>query len=355
MRIDIETGTQQPFTAGDKVSLSTKALQNQTIGIIGKQFISATVNVATAAFLPTMTQQNLTDLAAFISQHSSTQVMYAHIAYDINGNVVTNYYLGIVAKINYVPNNGQDIANAIHLSPLGYITDQFASYGYDAYIVGSPPIGTFHYKQTITIKTDNWASLDDLLSVYSSEQAALDDLRNRVLAELQNATHQAYAQQGITVTVISANVLDYHLEKTDFALGFVGRRSCKFVITLEIVLDSDRAFQNSPIAPIVIAALIILAKIIAAAVIITIVAYFLIEWLKAMTTQTYTSEQTTYGWVQNPTTGVYEWKPISTKTESGTMPNVGGILSVGTVAVIGVVAVIIVILAMLGFRGGQKK
>ena len=355
MRIDFETGAQQPFTAGDKVSLSTKALQNQTIGIIGKQFISATVDAPTAAFLPTMTQQNLTDLAAFIGQHSSTQVLYAHIAYDINGNVVTNYYLGIVAKINYVPNNGQDIANAVHLSPLGYITDQFASYGYDAYIIGQPPVGTFHYKQTITTKTDNWISLPNLLSAYSSEQAALDDLRNKFLAEIQNSTQQAYAAQGINVNVISANVLDCHLEKASFVSGLQRETGCKFVITFELVLDSDIAFQNSPIAPLVIAALILLAKILAAAVVIAITVYLIVEWLKAMTTQTYTSEQTTYGWVANPNTGVYEWKPISTKTESGTNPDIGGILSVGSIAVIGVVVVVVVILAMLGFRGGSKK
>lgn len=352
MKIDLQTGQQVPFTAGDKVTLGTKALQDQFIGIVGQQFISANVNATQAAILTNMTQQKLADLSNFISSASTSTVQYLHLAYDINGNTVTNFYLGIVTKIFYVPNNGQDIANAIHTTLLGAIIDTFPSYAYDAYIIGSPPMGTFHYKQSISTQTEKFLRKEEILNIYQNETIALAELQNKFLANIQQATQQAYRDQGINVILISANITDIHFEKKTYEEMYQTMEDWRLSISYDLVLDSDRAFQNSPIAPIVLAALILIAKIVAAAVVIGIASYLVVEWLKAMTTKTWSSEQIEYGWVFNPNTGEYDWKETSRKTESGTGPAVEGMLVIG--AVVAAVAVVGILIVASKFRGSKK-
>jgi hypothetical protein len=346
MRIDLQTGTQVGFTAADKVNLLTKALQNQTIGVVGQQYIAKNVNDQTANALKALTQQNLADLCTQISQLSSSTVQYAHLAYDIEGNTVTNYYLGLVTRINYVPNNGQDIANAIHASPLGYITDQFASYGYEAYIIGNPPMGTFHFKQTITAETKNWLPRTQFQAQFASEEIGKQELSNQVIAQAQSKFQQAYNEQGYNVTVISATLTETTLLKRLAVAGMMRDYEYGFRYTIEIVLDSDKAFQNSPIAPLVIVAFGLAIALIAAAIVVPLA---ISEWLKSMTTKTWTSKQTTYGWVKNPNTGEYEWKETETKEESGTSPDLGGIFTTGTIiGIFGLVALLMVIYFVLG-------
>jgi hypothetical protein len=350
-----ETGTEVTFTAADKVLLNTKALQGQTIGVVGNQYIAANVadNIATA--LNNFTMQNLTDIAAEISTFLSNPVRYMKVSWNMGANnLVTDFVIGCVVQIGNVPNNGADLQNAVHSTPLGYITDAFPSFGYAAYIIGTPPVGTFHYKQTVTAKTDNWLPLPTLLEEYGTEAAAIAELQNKFIANIKSATEQAYQQQGITVNVISATVTDIHLEKRLAVSGLLKGTECRLVVSFEIVLDSNIAFQKSPIAPLVLAALLVLAKIIAIAIVVGITAYLIVEWLKAMTTHTYTSEQTQYGWVLNPNTGDWEWKATSTKTESGTNPDIGGIFSVGTI----VIVIVIVAIFIFGSRfigKGEKK
>ena len=336
-RKDLETGTQVSFTAADKVSLLVKALQNQTIGIIGRQFIAATVNAQTASAMQNLTNADLASVAAFIGVQATATVKYMHLAYDINGNNVTNYYLGLVVQIDRVPNNGQDIANAIHASPLGYITDQFASYGYEAYIIGNPPVGTYHFSQQITAMTSDSIQEKELIDAYGSIEAAKQHLMNLFIANAQAKFQQAYSEQGANVTVISAEILNCDLIKT--AVYGSLYPTYKLTVKIDLTLDSDIPFQNSPIIPLVIIAIF-------AGIALVVGAYVgipaLFKWLESMTTKEVVSTQKTYGWQLNPNTGLYEWVLTDERTETITEPDLGGMGSLGIIiAALGVGAILL--------------
>ena len=81
-----ETGTEVPFTAADKVNLNTKALQGQTIGVVGNQYIAANVATNIANALNAFTTQNLTDIAAYISTFLSNPVKYMKVSWNMGAN-----------------------------------------------------------------------------------------------------------------------------------------------------------------------------------------------------------------------------------------------------------------------------
>lgn len=347
-----ETGTQISFTAGDKVALDVSALQEQHIGIVGTQRVAGNVDAATVAMLNSFTQQNLADNATFIGQKASCTINYMRLSWNLNGSTVTDLVIGLVATIDKVPNNGQNLINAVLFdpSPLKYLLDQIPQLAYDAYIIGTPPIGTYHYVISATSEATQQVLDSEIVREFGSKENALAEFRNAFLANLQNATQQSFSEKGYTVNVVSAQILDIHwIEKSIYGTIYP---SSALSVTYEVTLDSNVPFQNSPIAPLVLAAIILIIKFLIVAAVAVTVSYLIIQMLKSMVTKTWTSKQTTYGWVLNPNTGEWEYLPISTKEESGTAPDLGG----ETIFIIGAVIVIVAIMFMSGFRGsGTKK
>lgn len=342
-----ETGTEVPFTAGDKVGLLMVALQRQNIGIVGVLRVPGTIDAPAMSMLNNFTQQNLTDIAAFVSTNCSNPVKYMKMSWNLSGSTITDLVIGLVVTIDAVPNNGQDLINAVMVQgPLQYLLDQIPSLGYDAYIIGTPPVGTYHQTITVTAESENTVPLSTIMSDYGSEQSAIDSWRNKIIAGIQAQYASRLAEQGITATVISATVLSMQLIKDN--------DNCKLTITLEIVVDTNKpindvALGRSLIAPIIIA--IIVIAIIASIAATSIVAD---DILTKMTTKTVTITEKKYGWVKNPGTGEWSWVVVSESTSTETEPDYGGIL---TVAVAGVIVVggIYAISKLLGERKQKQQ
>jgi len=326
-----ETGVQVPFTAADKVNLLTVALQGQNIGIVGLLRVPGTIDVPTVAMLNNFTQQNLTDIATKIGTDSSTTVKYMKMSWNLSGSTITDLVLGLAVQITSVPNNGQDLINAVMVwGPLQYLLDQIPSLGYEAYIVGTPPVGTYHSTITVTVESENTVPLSTIMSDYGSEQSAIDSWRNKIIAGVQAQYTGKLAEQGITATVISATVLNMQLIKDS-------NNNCKLTITMEIVTDTNKPINDvtlgrSLIAPIIVAIIIIaiIASIAAAAIVAD-------DILTKMVTKTVTVTEKTYGWIVDPVTGARTWGVVKETTRTETGPDYGGILmlAVGGVVLIG--------------------
>jgi hypothetical protein len=342
-----ETGTEVPFTAGDKVNLLTVALQGQNIGIVGLLRVPGVIDAPATSMLNNFTQQNLTDIAAFVSANCSNPVKFMKMSWNLSGSTITDLVLGLVVTIDAVPNNGQDLINAVMVQgPLQYLLDQIPSLGYDAYIIGSPPVGTYHQTITVTAESGNTVPLSTIMSDYGSEQSAIDSWRNKIIAGVQAQYTSRLAEQGITATVISATVLNMQLIKDN--------DNCKLAITLEIVADTNKPINDvtlgrSLIAPIIIAIIIIaiIASIAAAAIVAD-------DILTKMVTKTVTVTEKTYGWIVDPVTGEKTWGIVNETTRTETGPDYGGILTVAVASVV-VVGGIYAISKLFGERKQKQQ
>ena len=327
-----ETGVQVPFTAADKVNLLTVALQGQNIGIVGLLRVPGTVDAPTVSMLNNFTQQNLTGIATKIGTDSSTTIKYMKMSWNLSGSRITDLVIGLVATINTVPNNGQDLINAVMVwGQLPYLLNQIPPLGWDSYIIGNPPVGTYHQTITVTVESENTVPLSTIISDYGSEQSAIDSWRNKIIAGVQAQYTGKLAEQGITATVISATVLNMQLIKDS-------NNNCKLTITMEIVADTNKPILDETLgihqllAPIVIALIIIAIIAIVAAT--AIVAD---DILTKMVTKTVTITEKTYGWIVDEVTGARYWGVVKETTKTETGPDYGGILmlAVGGVVLIG--------------------
>jgi hypothetical protein len=345
-----EIGTEVEFTAADKLPLEVKALQNQYLGVVGHQYIAANVAQNIADALNNFTTQNLQDIATYIAQYCSNTVKYMKVSWNMGANNhVTDFVIGCVIQITAVPNNGADLINAIHSGPLGYITDAFPSFGYDAYIIGNPAGNTIPYVQTFSAATTDWLSLQTLLDNYGTEEHAIEELRNHFVNNIAAKLVEGYAHEGIIgVTVKTAEITDVHLEKKLGVVGLQKALGCRFWISAKITLDSTTQLHTHSITLIVLA----IGWTIAAIVIGLAAVAMIGDWLKSMTTSTVTSTETVYGWRQNPGTGEWEWVPVSTKTETETNPDLGGIWSIGMIIAI---IVGVGLLIVLGIFASKRK
>lgn len=334
-----ETGTEVPFTAADEVNLLTYALQGQHIGDLGIQRYPVAVDAPTQDMLNNFTTQNLTDIANFIASNASVNVEYMKMSWNLQGATITDLVIGLVATITAIPNNGQDIINAMMVQgPIQYLLDQVPML-FSAYIIGKPPVGTYHQKITTTIESE-WGPYSSIISEYGSEQQAINILRNQIIADLQAKYVQKLAEQGITATVISVTVLNMQFLRNG--------DNCKLTMTMEVVIDSDTPIFEGNL-PIPAIAWIILAIVLA----ITVppsVAWVIVS----MTTKTVTTEELEYGWVVNPVTGEAEWVVVRKTTKTETSPDYGGILmmAVGATILIGGLATVYLLLMK---RNGRNK
>ena len=326
-----ETGTEVPFTAGDKVGILTVALQGQNIGIVGILRVPGTVDALTISMLNNFTQQNLTGIATKIGTDSSTTIKYMKMSWNLSGSRITDLVIGLVVTINTVPNNGQDLINAVMVwGPLQYLLSQIPPLGYDAYIVGTPPVGTYHQTITLTVSTDKSIPLSSIISEYGTEQQAKDTIRNQILADAQAKYKQALADQGYEANVISVTILNMEFIKDQ-------NNNCKLSITMELVVDTNKPMLENTLSTtktflfwfIIIAIVIIILAI--------SVPILLFDWFKSMTTKTATVTEKKYGWIVDPVTGARTWGVISESTSTETGPDYGGILmvAIGGVVLIG--------------------
>jgi hypothetical protein len=210
-------------------------------------------------------------------------------------------------------------------------------------------VGTYHNKGIIETITSKWIPVYELVNAYGSEEQALLELRNQATAQLKSQFETAFAQQGATVTVISADITDFHLEKATSNVPLqTPVLQARLHMTVNLTIDSNKPFMQSPLVLWVILAIGIAVAGTAAAI---TVPAAIADWLKSMTTKTQTFTQETYGWVKNPNTGQYEWKVTNTKTGTTTSPDYGGIGEIGIIAVGGAVVLIV----LLFFLNKSKK
>lgn len=330
-----ETGTPVPFTAADQVQMLTVALQGQHIGVYGYETQGGAVDSATVNMLNNFTQQNLTDIAAQIGSNSTTAVDYMRMSWNLSGSTVTDLVVGVVVTIGTVPNNGQDIINAMMVQgPLQYLLAQITHMDYKAYIIGTPPVGTYHQTITVTGSSDKSVPLSNIISEYGTEQAAIDDLRNKFIADAKSKYEQALTEQGYTVTVISANVLNIELVKDQ-------NNNCTLAMTMEltvdsnkpILLDTNKTFDARGYFVVTATFIILLVSAIILAISVPILIWDLV---KSWTTKRVVITEKKYGWIVDPVTGQRTWGVVSETTSDITSPDYMGIL---TVAVGGVILI----------------
>lgn len=353
-----ETGTPVEFTAADKVDMLTFALQGQNIGIVGTQNQPATVDSQTVNMFNTFTNQNLADIASEIGGKASASVRYMKVSWNLNGSTLTDLVIGFVATIGSVPNNGQDLVNALSSGPLGYVLGQISSYHWDGYIIGKPPVGTYHQKITISTESKEHVLVKPVLDAYGTKENAINDVRQAVLASIQNNFKSAMAEKaGANITVISANILNIELrEQLDL---FSRQLYYKLFMKMEVVVDSDTPLSENqqigkklmPGFGTIIAAIIAII-LVGGAVYIAHDAIIALVISSTTTTSEFVNEK--YGWVIDPVTGESEWVVVERTTGSTTSPDYGGILTTFiSLAVVGLIAY--GGLKVIGSLGGKKK
>lgn len=325
-----ETGTPVPFTAADKVNLLTVALQGQHIGIVSRQRTPNTIDAATVSMLNNFTQQNLTDNAAFIGANSSATVNYMKMSWNLSGSTITDLVIGFVGTITTVPNNGQDLINALmKQGPLQYLLDQVPSL-YDAYIIGNPPVGTYHQTITVTGSSDKSVPLSGIISTYGTEQQATDDVRNQLLANAKTHYEQALREHGYEGVLISATVLNIELVKDQ-------NSNCKLSMTIEFVADTNKPILEVTLhaqklfGPLFWGTVLLIALILSISVPILVA-----DLIKSWTTKKTTITEKKYGLIVDPVTGTRTWGVVWEGTKDVTEPDYIGIL---TIAVAGVILI----------------
>lgn len=350
-----ETGTPVEFTAADKVDMLTFALQGQNIGIVGTQNQPATVDSQTVNMFNNFTNQNLADIASEIGGKASASVRYMKVSWNLNGSTLTDLVIGFVATIGSVPNNGQDLVNALSSGPLGYVLGQISSYHWDGYIIGKPPVGTYHQEIDVTVETKDYILAKTVLDAYGTKENALLEFRNAMIAGIQNHFASAMAEQGVNVTVISGNIVNMELKPSlDF---FSKQLYFKLLTQMKIVVDSDTPLLEQqqigkklfPWGFILAVAIIAVATGASIGLMIGISA-----WFSNISVKTTTVTEKEYGWVINPSTGEPEWVVVKETTKTETSPDYGGIVT----AFIGLAVAGLIAyggLKVIGSLGGKKK
>lgn len=349
-----ETGTPVEFTAADKVDMLTFALQGQNIGIVGTQNQPATVDSQTVNMFNTFTNQNLADIASEIGGKASASVRYMKMSWNLNGSTLTDLVIGFVATIGSVPNNGQDLVNALSSGPLGYVLGQISSYHWDSYIIGKPPVGTVHQELIFSTETKDYILVKTVLDEYGTKENAINIFRNTMIASIQNNFVSAVAETaGANVNVISAEVLNIELRES---LDLFSRQlKYKLYMTSKVVFDSDTLLNETTqisqklLPHWAIAVILILAVGTSVGV-----GVGLSNWISNQNVKSYENYYKKYGWELNPNTGIWERVVTEEGTEKWKEPDYGGILTTFiSLAVVGLIAY--GGLKVVGSLGGKKK
>lgn len=197
----------------------------------------------------------------------------------------------------------------------------------------------YRYEQIVSTYTKDIVSYDDLIAEFEGEAAFIDHMKTEWLPQIPSKIVQGYADQGITVTVV-----DYHIRNAYLDPSMKRRNEARFILVMDVTIETDAVLQGSPIAPIVIIAIGIAIALIVAAI---TVPFAFFGWMESMTVKSITSKK--YDWVKNPETGEWEWKVVSEETV--TEPDPWGMIIVGLI----VVAMLLILVFAFRGRGGGKR
>lgn len=153
--------------------------------------------------------------------------------------------------------------------------------------------------------TPDQLPISQIYAEYPSEEAFLDDMKTQVTPIMPSMIEQAFADQGITVSVIASIYSRGWLEYIN--------SDVKFHFEADATITTETRFFASPIAPLMVIAIGIAIALIVATI---IIAPAIADWLRNSNVEKW--EVTEYGWVLDPNTGRYVWVPI--KTEKGESP-----------------------------------
>lgn len=353
--IDVDVGSQVPFTVADEYKPTFKAMQEQNLGIVLTQNNGGNIDNATASQLNTLNEAQLNTLMTAIANNSTTAMQYLHVGYDITGTQLSNFYLALVTKIVKVPNNGQDLLNAVTKTTLGKAIKTMG-YNLKCYVIGNATAGTFHNKGVIQAVTTQLISASDLINEFGTLDEARQNIHNQIINNFKAKAEEAFSSKGITATVIAASVDTFEFEKVYVASPIAGRPPTikyKANMTLNLTVDTDKALTGNSLTVI---CLVIVGLIIIGCIAAVTVPAAIKDWLISMTTSTSTFTEDIYGWVFNPNTGQYEWQKTQTRTGTDTNPDLGGIGEVGILLIGGVLIIGVAGAMILGigkFKGGK--
>jgi len=194
------------------------------------------------------------------------------------------------------------------------------------------------YRLNVTYGTKEWMDEQSIIDEYGS----IDNFKEFALSQanelLPSKIEQAFQEQGVTVTFLELISTKIAWERSLWDNSHY-KRKLYYVCLCEI--ETESAFFESPIAPLVIVAIGFAIALIVAAF---VVPPYFFAWLESMTTRQWEVEE--YEWVENPETGEWEWK--KTKVESGSSADPIGIG--GLVIVLGIAMLLIFL-----FAGGLGK
>lgn len=177
----------------------------------------------------------------------------------------------------------------------------------------------YRYQINFSMVTEDKIAFSRFREHYQNNDEAKQQLYNDMQGRLPSAIVEAFADQGETVTVIESEIINFELIRVGW-----GGYDVVLRVHAKAVIETESDYFTSPIAPLVILAI---AKAIALIILAVTVPLVIGNWLKSMSTETWTVEK-------------YDAEGNLISRESGSQPSLGGM------SIMVVFLIIIVILAM---------
>jgi len=327
-----ELGTTVPFDDYREPSMGYYIFPDETFGIYAYQAIAATVDSAT---LNAFRNGSANDLRTVI-EANGMQFRYLRISWNEEGNRVTDLVVGVVVTATSPMNiNGNRLVDVMHY--IGWFHNLISKLvmPWKAYVFVQKP-------QTTAETSYRWV-WDAVSAPYQLSSLtgfpsppSVDEVRTHFINDGQvDAALGKFVRdmldEGYQITLLRYQVgICYETVRT---WQYRDRTYAEYRTHTRLSVE----FLSDTGLPISLEFWSVLAVAIGKAILFIIIGAAIFYALTNLTqTQKITEE---YGWVQNPETGEYEWKPVKRTTETGP-PEWWSTVFIGAIAIIGAVIVI---------------
>jgi hypothetical protein len=185
----------------------------------------------------------------------------------------------------------------------------------------------YRYNIDFSMVTADKISFWKFSEYYQNNDEAKQALYDGMQGRLPSAIVEAFAEQGETVSVVSSEIVNFEM----IPVGWHGY-DLVLRVNAKAVIETQADYFKSPIAPLVILAI---AKAIALIVLAVAVPLVIGDWLKSMSTESWTVEK-------------YDAEGNLVSRESGTKPSGEGMFML----IIGVVIILVVLMFFQKGKGG---
>ena len=300
-----ETGTPVDFSKGKSIDTQTFVFQNITFGVYAYQYAPITVDSATRN---SFANGNLGDITNELAGHGM-QLQYIRLSWNEtvsgNGYYITDLVVGLVVKVTGILNTGP--AYAIDaLKKVGWFNQMISKLNmpWQAWELLFEPA-------TRPLNRFDWDARANTLE--SAGVPSADDVRNHFIAdghvdEALGKFVKKMVDSGYATTIIGYKVYVGFEQESDIWGGTDYYRA-HTRLSVDFTTNPDVPLSALGEVKALIPPLIIVAIGLAITLIIGAVAVY--NWLNNLSTQ----RTDTYGWVQNPNNGQWEWKVTGSETK----------------------------------------